>query len=87
MMRVFRGLLTGLLVFLILGLRVAAAPAAPSGPAFSSIPELEQGHRLLYEQKLVTSFRNGRRSIPTSLSARSPLPPATCSKSSFFSAY
>ena len=86
MMRVFRGLLTGLLVFLVLGLRVAAAPTAPSGPAFSSIPELEQGHRLLYEQKLVTSFRNGRR-IPTSLSARSPLPPATCSKSSFSSGY
>ena len=51
MLRVFRGLPTGLLVFLILGLRLVAAPTAPSGPAFSSIPELEQGYRLLYEQK------------------------------------
>ena len=51
MLRVFRGLLAGLLVFLILGLRVAAAPTAPSGPAFSSIPEPEQVYRLLYEQK------------------------------------
>ena len=48
MKRVFRGLRTGLPVFLILGLRVAAAP---SGPAFSSIPEPAQGYRLLYEQK------------------------------------
>ena len=47
MMRVFRGLLGGLLVCLILPPRVAAAP---TGPAFSSIPELEQGYRLLYEQ-------------------------------------
>jgi hypothetical protein len=51
MMGVFRGVLTGVLFFLILGLRVAAAPNAPSGPAFSSIPELEQGYRRLYEQK------------------------------------
>ena len=48
MMRVSRGLLGGLLVFLILGPRVVAAL---TGPAFSSIPELEQGYRLLYEQK------------------------------------
>ena len=48
MKRVFHGLLSGLLLFLILGPRVAAAS---TGPAFSSIPELEQGYRLLYEQK------------------------------------
>src|SRR5262249_60607481 len=48
---VFPRVLAGSVVFLIPGLRAAAAPTAPSGPAFSSIPELEQGYRLLYEQK------------------------------------
>src|SRR3974390_268924 len=41
-------LLTGLLGFLIFG---SNAGATSTGPAFSSIPELEQGYRLLYMQK------------------------------------
>jgi len=43
-----RLLLTGLLGFLIFGSNVSATP---TGPAFSSIPELEQGYRLLYMQE------------------------------------
>src|SRR6516165_7166031 len=43
-----RLLLTGLLGFLIFGSNVSATP---TGPAFSSIPELEEGYRLLYMQK------------------------------------
>lgn len=40
--------LAGLLAFVILCPRVSAAP---TGPAFSSVPELEEGYRLLYTQK------------------------------------
>jgi hypothetical protein len=36
---------------LILALRLAAAPTPDNSPAFSSVPELEQGFRLLYEQR------------------------------------
>ena len=45
MQAVYRLLLTGLLVF------CPHVTTTPSGPAFSSIPELEQGYRLLYMQK------------------------------------
>jgi len=43
-----RLLLTGLLGFLLFGSNLSATP---TGPAFSSIPELEQGYHLLYVQK------------------------------------
>ena len=46
-----------LLIVVIAGLRVLAAPAAQSpaklsSPAFSSDPDLKNGYRLLYEQKI-----------------------------------
>ena len=49
-MRVTTRLARASLFSLILALRLAAVPT-PDSPAFSSVPELEQGFRFLYEQR------------------------------------